>query len=81
MPDILIYGDSLTLGGDAKCVGLAEAYREVATALGCPFFDAGAVTSSSRVDGVHLDLDQHLALGQAIAIVVGGLLPSSTSRL
>jgi lysophospholipase L1-like esterase len=62
------------LGGDAKCVGVAEAYREVATTLGCPFFDAGTVTSSSRVDGVHLDLDQHLALGQAIALVVRDLL-------
>jgi len=36
------------LGGDAKCVGLAEAYREVATTLGCPFFDASG-TGSRRV--------------------------------
>jgi lysophospholipase L1-like esterase len=62
------------LGGDTKCLGLADAYREVARLLRCPFFNAGGVTSSSRVDGVHLDLDQHLALGKAIAPVVRELL-------
>lgn len=58
------------IGSGAKSVGLANAYREVAAALGCPFFDSSTVTSSSRVDGVHLDEDQHLALGQAMADVV-----------
>ena len=53
-------------GGDAKCVGLADAYRETAAALGCNFFDAGSVTPSSMVDGVHLDADQHWRLGEAI---------------
>ena len=62
------------VGGDTKCAGLAEAYREVAGILGCPFFDAGTVTSASRVDGVHLDADQHLALGEALVEVVGPLL-------
>src|SRR5215475_3155386 len=28
------------LGGEAKCAGLADAYREVAASLGCAFFDA-----------------------------------------
>jgi lysophospholipase L1-like esterase len=55
------------LGGDAKCIGLGQAYREVAAALGCPFFDAATVTTVSRIDGVHLDADQHLVLGKAIA--------------
>jgi lysophospholipase L1-like esterase len=62
------------VGGDAKCVGLAEAYRAVAAELGCPFFDAGSVTSASRVDGVHLDADQHGTLGEALADVVRPLL-------
>jgi lysophospholipase L1-like esterase len=62
------------LGGDAKCGGLAEAYRAVAAELGCPFFDAGAVTSASRVDGVHLDADQHGTLGEALVDVVRPLL-------
>jgi lysophospholipase L1-like esterase len=65
------------LGGDAKCVGLAEAFRDVAASLGCFFFDAQSVTSSSKVDGVHLDAEQHLVLGQALAEVVMKILPSS----
>jgi len=54
-------------GGDAKCQGLAQAYAQVCEQLGCPFVDAGTITTSSQVDGVHLDADQHLALGRALA--------------
>src|SRR5262249_49589490 len=61
-------------GARAKSAGLAAAQREVAAALGCHFFDAGSVTPASRVDGVHLDADQHLALGKAIAEVTLPLL-------
>jgi lysophospholipase L1-like esterase len=61
-------------GGEAKCAGLAEAYRKVSAELGCRFFDAATVTSSSQVDGVHLDADQHLRLGEAMAGVVRPLL-------
>ena len=61
-------------GGEAKCAGLADSFRETAMALGCAFFDAATVTSSSAVDGVHLDADQHLKLGAALADVVRGLL-------
>jgi lysophospholipase L1-like esterase len=61
-------------GGAAKCVGLAEAYRKVSAELGCHVFDAATVTSSSVVDGVHLDADQHLKLGEAMAGAVRPLL-------
>jgi len=61
-------------GGDHRCVGVAAAYREVADALGCPFFDAGCVVRASRVDGVHLDADAHRVLGAALADVVGPLI-------
>ena len=61
-------------GGEAKCVGLAAAYQTVCEEQGCAFFDAGIVTTSSKVDGVHLDADQHSALGIAISNVVGKLL-------
>lgn len=56
-------------GAEAKCVGLASAYEAIAHELGCLFFDAGQTTSSSRVDGVHLDADQHQALGRALATI------------
>jgi lysophospholipase L1-like esterase len=61
-------------GGESKCVGLAAAYRKVCEEADCHFFDAGSVTTSSKVDGVHLDLEQHLVLGKALADVVRPLL-------
>ena len=64
-------------GAAAKCAGLAEAYGQVTDELGCPFFDAAEVTGASRVDGVHLDADQHVALGKALAERVATLLPAS----
>jgi lysophospholipase L1-like esterase len=53
-----------------KSLGLAEAYREVCLLLSCHYFDAGTVTPSSRVDGVHLDADQHSVLGKALSSIV-----------
>jgi lysophospholipase L1-like esterase len=61
-------------GASVRSAGLADAYREVATTLACHFFDARSVMSASRVDGIHLDADQHRALGEALADVVRGLL-------
>lgn len=54
-------------GGELKCAGLAEAYATVATEMNVEFFDAESVTTSSRVDGIHLDEDQHQVLGAAVA--------------
>jgi lysophospholipase L1-like esterase len=61
-------------GAEERCAGLADAYRTISSDLGCHFFDAASVTSSSCVDGIHLDADQHLALGSAVADVVAPLL-------
>ena len=57
---------------ERKSAGLADACKQVATNLGCHFFDAETATSTSKVDGVHLDSEQHLKLGNAIA----GIVPS-----
>ena len=62
------------VGGEEKCAGLAEAYREVAGRLDCAYFDAATVTTSSQVDGVHLDADQHATLGEAMAKAAAPLL-------
>lgn len=64
-------------GGDAKCAGLAQAYREVCETLDCPMFDAGLVIRTSDVDGVHLDADAHHALADALAPVAASLLPGA----
>lgn len=66
-------------GASEKCAGLAEAYRQVATELACHFLDANAVTTASRVDGVHLDVDQHLRLGRAVARVVAPVLATRSA--
>jgi lysophospholipase L1-like esterase len=62
------------LGAESRCVGLAEAYARVASEEGGRFFDAGTVTTSSVVDGVHLDADQHAVLARALADTVEPLL-------
>jgi lysophospholipase L1-like esterase len=63
-------------GADARCRGIAEAYRKVASDEACSFFDADSVTGSSVVDGVHLDADQHEKLGKALVPEVARLLPT-----
>jgi len=64
-------------GAETRCEGLAQAYRQAAADLRCLFFDAESVTSSSVVDGVHLDLDQHMELGRALVEPVRAILSES----
>ena len=52
----------------------AQRLRGVAEARACAFLDAGAVISSSDVDGIHLDEPEHERLGVAIAEHVRPLL-------
>lgn len=59
---------------DKKSLGLATAYEVLAQQENCHYFDAGAVTASSRLDGVHLDADQHQTLGLALADYLSDLL-------
>jgi lysophospholipase L1-like esterase len=61
-------------GAERRSAGLAAALAQVAGELGCAFLDAGRVTPSSAVDGVHLDADQHAVLGAAIAAAAAPLL-------
>ena len=61
-------------GARERAEGIGDAYRQIANELDCHLFDAGAVTSVSSVDGVHLDADQHEMLGREIAPYVGALL-------
>jgi lysophospholipase L1-like esterase len=60
-------------GAAQRASGLAAAYRELSAELGCPFFDAGAHVTTSRIDGIHLDADQHLILGASLARFVATL--------
>jgi lysophospholipase L1-like esterase len=65
-------------GAAGRCAGLADAYRAISSDLGCHFFDAASVTTSSRVDGIHLDADQHMALGSALVGVVAEIVAASS---
>ncbi|HEY0905590.1 MAG TPA: SGNH/GDSL hydrolase family protein [Methylophilus sp.] len=62
------------VGAADKCARLAELYQAVCQQSDCHFFDAGSVTTTSRVDGVHLDADQHATLALALADRVRPLL-------
>ena len=55
---------------EKRCVGLAEELEKVTQEMSVMFFDAGSVTESSSVDGIHLDELQHATLGKAIAKAV-----------
>jgi lysophospholipase L1-like esterase len=65
------------VGAEVKCVGLASELRRATTEISCHFFDAGTVTESSAVDGVHLDAAQHAVLGRSLADVVAPLLATA----
>lgn len=61
-------------GAKDRARGMAGAFRQVARESGCRFFDAGQVIGVSPADGVHLDAEQHQALGQAMVTPVEALL-------
>lgn len=68
------------LGAERKCAGLADAFRAVAEAEGCAFFDAGSVARLSATDGIHLDADQQEALGHALVGKVTEILSKSAAQ-
>jgi len=67
-------------GAEQRCVGLANAYSQICNELKCGFFDAGSATSASPIDGIHLDANQHVLLGNALAERVVTLLNPNSSR-
>lgn len=67
-------------GAEHRSVGLAEATKAVAVENRCHYFDAGTVVTTSKVDGVHLDEEQHRIIGGAIGTEVEKLLKSASDR-
>lgn len=55
--------------GDApeKSQDLAREVQLLAQFINCPFLDAGKVVSSSPIDGVHWEPDQHRRFGDAVS--------------
>ena len=54
-------------GGLEKSAELAHHYGALATFLGIPFLNAGEVTSTDGVDGIHFTAENNEALGKALA--------------
>ena len=61
-------------GATEKSKLFAQEYARVAALKGCHFMNAGATIVSSDADGIHLDPDQHVKLGHAIATKVREIL-------
>ena len=60
-------------GGLEKSAELARHYEALATFLGIPFINAGEVTSTGGVDGIHFTAENNEALGRALARKVEAL--------
>lgn len=53
--------------GKLKSLKLGKYYSEVAAEYSCYFLDASKVVVASDIDGIHLDVDEHIKLGHAVA--------------
>jgi len=62
---------SASFGGQiAESLKIASYYRALADEYGCGFFDAGEVARASSLDGVHMDVENTIRLGEALVPVV-----------
>lgn len=61
-------------GGDDASQRLAPLYSTLADQTGCGFFDAGAVATTTPLDGVHLDAENTRKIGEALAPVARAML-------
>ena len=59
--------------GKSKSLKLGEYYKEVAEEYGCHFLDASKIVVASDFDGIHLDVDEHIKLGNKIANFIKNL--------
>lgn len=76
-PPILMPRGAMTekfRGAEERCAGLAHELAKVSEELDTAFFDAGNVVECSAEDGVHLDVEQHRILGNALCEPVRELL-------
>lgn len=70
----VIEGREFLIGALEKSRRFGAEYKAKAQELGLPFLDAGAVISSSDLDGVHFEAGEHRKLGEAIAAKVKEIL-------
>lgn len=75
-PPIAVVGPLATMFQDAdrKSRQLAPLLRDIAQRRGAGFLDAGEIIRSSPIDGIHLDADAQIALGQAAAAALAAFI-------
>ncbi|OQM74393.1 SGNH/GDSL hydrolase family protein [Manganibacter manganicus] len=61
-------------GGEASSKHLAPLYAALAEEMGCCFFDASTVATTTPLDGVHLDAKNTRKIGEALAPIVCAML-------
>ncbi|MBA2676318.1 SGNH/GDSL hydrolase family protein [Ramlibacter sp.] len=64
-------------GAPARSKGFGDALKAMAEQKQVGLFDLNRVTAASTLDGIHLDRDQHAAIGQALAPVVARMLAAA----
>ena len=61
-------------GGDVKSQHLAANYKKIAEELNLPFLDAGTVVTTSDLDGLHWEADEHAKFARKLAEIIPGLI-------
>lgn len=68
-------------GGEASSKHLAPLFATLAAEMGCGFFDAATIATTTPLDGIHLDAKNTRKIGEALAPVVRAMLETKeTSR-
>ena len=57
-------------GGMEKSRVLAKHYKSIAEQYGCSFFDTSTVIQSSKLDGLHIDPEDHRKLAEAVSVQI-----------
>lgn len=60
-------GAAMFAGAKEKLRDMPRWFAFIAEERGCEWMDAAAVTTTSGADGIHLEADDHLKLGMAVA--------------
>lgn len=60
-------------GGPEKSNKLGSYYKKIAQSYGCSFFDTSEVIHTSKLDGLHIDPEDHVILGKAAAKFIIGI--------
>lgn len=73
-PDVAKQTGTTLCGGYPDSLLFTEAFRNAAKACGAEFFDAADVAQPSEIDCVHMSIESHRALGEALAAKVREIL-------